>query len=135
MCLSVAICGVICSCALFFAERILRATAPSQEVKEVALRAWPGLVWSVFAYALAFTMVGLLRGAGRQVTSAVAFGVSYWCIGLPFAWYYGVRLGGGLIGIWFGNALALGLAFVATAVSFFFFVDWEALLDAGGVDG
>lgn len=45
-------------------------------------------------------MQGLLRGAGKQVVGAVSNLASYWLIGIPLAWYFGLKAGHGAFGLW-----------------------------------
>ncbi|RDU97425.1 MATE family efflux transporter [Trinickia dinghuensis] len=55
--------------------------------------------------------VGILRGLGDVKSSFRISIVGYWLIGLPVAWWAGLRLGYGMYGIWIG--LAIGLAATA----------------------
>jgi len=57
---------------------------------------------------------GVLRGMGRTRPAAWFNFVGYWVIGLPFAAWFGLSMGWGLAGIWWG--LALGLAIIACAL-------------------
>jgi MATE family multidrug resistance protein len=59
---------------------------------------------------------GVLRGMGRTRPAAWFNFIGYWIIGLPFAAWFGLGVGWGLAGIWWG--LALGLATVACALLF-----------------
>lgn len=54
---------------------------------------------------------GALRGIKDTRTPALVAAVGYWGIGFVLAWVLGVRLGQGVVGIWWG--LAAGLATVA----------------------
>jgi MATE family multidrug resistance protein len=58
---------------------------------------------------------GALRGLkDTRLPALIAF-FGYWGIGFAIAWYFGVRLGLGAVGIWWG--LAAGLAAVAILLS------------------
>ena len=57
---------------------------------------------------------GVLRGMGRTRPAAWFNFIGYWVIGLPFAAWFGLGVGWGLAGIWWG--LALGLAVIAGAL-------------------
>jgi MATE family multidrug resistance protein len=57
---------------------------------------------------------GVLRGMGRTRPAAWFNFVGYWVVGLPFGAWFGLSMGWGLAGIWWG--LALGLAGVAVAI-------------------
>jgi MATE family multidrug resistance protein len=61
---------------------------------------------------------GALRGLKDTRIPAVAASLGYWGIGFTTAWVFGVHLGLGPIGIWWG--LASGLASVALLLSFRF---------------
>lgn len=54
---------------------------------------------------------GILRGLGRPDATAIANLFGYYALGLPLSYVLGLRLGAGLVGIWWG--LALGLLMVA----------------------
>ncbi len=54
---------------------------------------------------------GVLRGAGDTRYAFLANVVGHWMIGLPTAWWFGVKLGGGVAGLWWG--LCAGLTIVA----------------------
>jgi MATE family multidrug resistance protein len=58
---------------------------------------------------------GALRGLKDTRVPAVAASVGYWGLGFPIAWFFGVHLGYGALGIWWG--LAAGLASVAVLLS------------------
>ena len=62
---------------------------------------------------------GVLRGMGRTRPAAWFNLVGYWLIGLPFGAFFGLSMGWGLAGIWWG--LALGLAVVAVALTVLLF--------------
>ncbi len=56
--------------------------------------------------------LGLLRGVQD---TAVPFGIavfSYWIVGLPLSYLFGIVLGGGAVGIWAGLVGGLGIASV-----------------------
>ena len=59
---------------------------------------------------------GILRGMGRTRAAALFHLVGFYVLGLPVAWYLAFPRGLGLVGLWWGLALALAavaLAFVA----------------------
>ncbi len=58
---------------------------------------------------------GALRGLKDTRIPAVAASIGYWGIGFPTAWFFGVHLGLGAVGIWWG--LASSLAVVAILLS------------------
>lgn len=58
---------------------------------------------------------GALRGLKDTRLPAVAASIGYWGLGFPIAWFFGVHLGYGALGIWWG--LAAGLAAVAVLLS------------------
>jgi MATE family multidrug resistance protein len=61
---------------------------------------------------------GALRGLKDTRIPAIAASLGYWGIGFTTAWILGVRMGLGVVGIWWG--LASGLASVALLLSFRF---------------
>jgi MATE family multidrug resistance protein len=58
---------------------------------------------------------GVLRGAGDTRAGFIANIAGYYCVGLPLAILLGLKLGGGIVGLWWG--LCAGL-FVVAAVLF-----------------
>ncbi len=102
----------------YFADSIIGIYTENDHVKEIVYECWPGLFYSFIAYSLANTTSGLLRGAGMQKVSAYALGFGYWIIGLPYGYYFGVVMGGGLVQVWYGNVLALVVSFVLMIVQF-----------------
>ncbi len=58
---------------------------------------------------------GALRGLKDTRIPALAASIGYWGIGFPTAWFFGVHLGQGALGIWWG--LAASLASVAVLLS------------------
>ncbi|MCH2022298.1 MAG: MATE family efflux transporter [Saprospiraceae bacterium] len=63
---------------------------------------------------------GILRGIEDVKLPALVAFVSYWLIGLPFAWFFSENLGWGVNGIWV--ALTMGLLFAAILLSLRFFL-------------
>ncbi len=59
---------------------------------------------------------GALRGAGDVRFAFIGGVVSYWVIGLPLALYFGVALGHGALGMWWGLSASL----IAAAMIFLF---------------
>ena len=57
---------------------------------------------------------GVLRGAGDTRSSMLANLVGYWAIGLPAAYFFGIKQGRGVMGFWMG--LTVGLFSVAGMV-------------------
>jgi MATE family multidrug resistance protein len=57
---------------------------------------------------------GALRGTGDTTFTFWANIVGHWCIGLPVAWWLGVRGPYGVVGLWWG--LSAGLTAVAIAL-------------------
>jgi MATE family multidrug resistance protein len=57
---------------------------------------------------------GVLRGAGDTRFTFAANMVGHWAVGLPVALLLGLRLGGGVTGLWWG--LCAGLSAVALAL-------------------
>jgi multidrug resistance protein, MATE family len=54
--------------------------------------------------------MGLLRGLRDTRVPMVLAAVSYWVIGIPFAWYLGIHLGYGGMGVWGGLVIGLLVA-------------------------
>lgn len=54
--------------------------------------------------------VCVLRGAADTRVPALLAALAYWAVGLPVAYFWGVRGGAGPVGVWVGLCLALALA-------------------------
>jgi MATE family multidrug resistance protein len=64
------------------------------------------------------TAVALLRGMKDVRIPAVITFVAYWLVAVTGGYVFGIRFGGGAVGIW--SALAAGLAFAAVCLAFRF---------------
>ena len=53
----------------------------------------------------------VFRGLGRPGLAALANGTGYVCVGLPLAYVFGINLGGGVLGMWLGYAVAVTVVF------------------------
>jgi len=110
--------GVMAASALIFVS--LRFVLPSlytpaRDVVALAAAILPiAAVFQVFD-GVQVVGCGVLRGMGRTRPAAWFNLVGYWFIGLPFGAFFGLSMGWGLAGIWWG--LALGLAVVAGALA------------------
>lgn len=62
--------------------------------------------------------LGILRGMGDvNIPTFITF-VAYWVIGLPFGYYWGIYLGHGVSGIWFGLVLGLMVSAILLYIRF-----------------
>ncbi|HEX4505940.1 MAG TPA: MATE family efflux transporter [Alphaproteobacteria bacterium] len=61
---------------------------------------------------------GALRGLKDTRLPAAAASIGYWGIGFPTAWLFGVRLGYGALGIWWGLAASLAAVAILLSVRF-----------------
>lgn len=87
-----------------------------------------GMVLSVPPYALMMCLLGALRGAGLQAWGAAALFVSFYILGLPLGAILGLRCGMDLLGIWYGNVVALSLASLCMGLRIRF-VNWPRVAD------
>ncbi len=62
--------------------------------------------------------IGLLRGLRDTRVPMVLAAVSYWIIGVPSAWFLGLYLGYGGMGVWFGLVIGLLIASSTLMVRF-----------------
>ncbi|OWV41581.1 MATE family efflux transporter [Mameliella alba] len=70
--------------------------------------------------------IGLLRGLQDTRVPMIMAGIAYWGIGMPCAWAFGIGLGWGGEGIWFG--LVVGLAAAAGLLMWRFWMHSPAIL-------
>jgi MATE family multidrug resistance protein len=66
---------------------------------------------------------GALRGLKDTRIPAAAASIGYWGIGFPTAWFFGVHLGYGALGIWWGLAASLAAVAVLLSVRFIWLSD------------
>jgi len=115
--------GVMAASALVFVSlrHVLPALyTPAPDVVAVAAAILPiAAVFQVFD-GVQVVGCGVLRGMGRTRPAAWFNLLGYWLIGLPFAAWFGLSMGWGLAGIWWG--FALGLAVVAGALAILLFL-------------
>ena len=58
---------------------------------------------------------GILRGLGRTRPAAIANAVGYWVVGLPFGLWLAFSQELGVVGVWYGFLLGLGIVAVVLA--------------------
>jgi MATE family multidrug resistance protein len=73
-------------------------------------------------------LIGALRGASDAIVPTLIYGLSFWIVSLPVAWWFGVRLGAGVPALMW--SLLAGLA-VATALLAWRFA-WLSARPLGG---
>ena len=62
--------------------------------------------------------LGILRGMGDvNIPTLVTF-LAYWVVGLPFGYYWGIYLGHGVSGIWYGLVLGLMVSAILLYIRF-----------------
>jgi MATE family multidrug resistance protein len=66
---------------------------------------------------------GALRGLKDTRLPAAAASIGYWAIGFPTAWFFGIHLGQGALGIWWGLAASLAAVAVLLSVRFIWLSD------------
>ncbi len=103
---------------LAFAKPMAKVFHPEQDV--LALSAFCIMIAAIEQPALAIYMVyaGGLRGAGDTLSPMIVTIVGTLCFHLPVAYIFGIVLGWGLAGIWFGAALDWILRSIAVYVLF-----------------
>ena len=105
-----------CSALLFIAIPGPLARAMSSQPEVVAVTA--SLLWVVAIFQISDGMqaigAGVLRGAGDTRFVFWANIVGHWLIGLPVAYWFGIRLSVGVVGLWWG--LCAGLTAVGVTL-------------------
>eukprot|EP00474_Spongospora_subterranea_P010935 CRZ11393.1 hypothetical protein [Spongospora subterranea] len=96
---------------LCFLKTLTRFYTDKQEIIDLVLSCSVPVSISEVAYATLMTAGGVLRGCGRQKVGSVWIAIGY-AIGLPMAFL--LSKSQGLGGIWWGNALALIIAALAS---------------------
>jgi len=111
---------------------VAAAFTADTEVQSSVRSSMLGASLSVLGYALLMTLYGACRGIARQSTAARATTAGY-ALGIPLAWFLAKEHSGWpspLLGVWFGNAAALGIA--ATCVTTLMLrLDWDGIKLAG----
>lgn len=104
-------------------ERLIGAFLSEDDMNRAALveTAVP-LLWVAAAFQLFDGLqamgAGLLRGIKDTRTPMILAIVSYWGVGIPMAWYLGIRSGLGGPGVWAGLAGGLALAAILLLARF-----------------
>jgi MATE family multidrug resistance protein len=63
---------------------------------------------------LTFSCFGTLQGQGRPHVAAMCMFVGLWGLSVPLAWVLGIRMGEGLVGVWWG--LVVGYSFMTVCM-------------------
>lgn len=100
-----------------------------QEVIELVANTLPVVAAFQLLDALAAMCNGILRGIGRQDIGGYVGLFSYYIIGLPVSFALGFGLKWGLIGLWTGPALALGVV-TALEAWFIYKTSWQNAVEA-----
>ena len=122
------------STSLYFGRvGIARLFIKNATVVDVVDHSMLGAAVSLPGYAFLMTLAGACRGAGKQRIIAVGTLIGY-AVGIPLAWHFGYTDGitpadNGLLGVWYGNAVALGIA-ASLAVVQVLRIDWKGLVSA-----
>lgn len=82
-----------------------------QNITNITTRMLPFLALFLLIDGLQGVCNGVLRGTGRQSIGATLSIISYYCIGLPMAWFVSVHLKVGVCGLMIG--MSLGSCFQA----------------------
>jgi hypothetical protein len=150
----VAVClaGTLASAVYFGRDGVAKLFNPNPNVTAVVDESMLGAALSIPGYGLLMTLAGACRGASRQRLVAVGTVAGY-AIGVPLAWYLGYHKGWAqahdhahtnssstnasagtdsapLLGVWYGNAIALGWA-AAWAVVATGKINWRTLNAVG----
>lgn len=91
-----------------FGAKVMRLYTTNEHILAEAISANPGLVLSIPPYAVMMCFMGVLRPAHRQLTATGCLAISFYMVGIPVGAFLGLEAGGGLLGLWFGNVIALG---------------------------
>lgn len=112
--------AIVAGATMMGASAILLRSAPvflarlySPDAAVVALAATLLPIAGVFQVfdGIQVVCIGVLRGAGDTTTPMLVNLVGYWLVGLPISLWFGLRLGWGPTGLWWG--LVAGLVLVA----------------------
>ena len=111
---------------------VAAAFTADTEVQSSVRSSMLGASLSVLGYALLMTLYGACRGIARQSTAARATTAGY-SLGIPLAWFLAKEHSGWpspLLGVWFGNAAALGIA-ASGVTTLMLRLDWDGIKPAG----
>lgn len=109
---------ILCTLLWVCREQIARLFTADKRVVEAVEDAALGIVLSTPIYGFLMTLYGACRGSNRQKTAAIGTAVGYYCFGIPMGYVLGKVLGwpNPLLGVWFGNVLALSFSLVVVII-------------------
>jgi putative MATE family efflux protein len=67
------------------------------------------IAWTQPLQAFGMVLAGGLRGAGDTRWTMLITAASIWLLRIPLAYFFGIYLGLGLVGVWMGNTLDMGI--------------------------
>lgn len=85
-----------------FAGPIYHLMSNEPSVWEVGIPAFRIMAFIQPFLCVAIVYIGALRGAGDTTTTMLISILGSWAVRVPLAWFFGVHLGLGLIGAWYG---------------------------------
>ncbi len=95
---------------IFFGRTFIEIFTPDPAVIAVALGLIPPLICYQLGDATQVNFANALRGTSKVMPMLWIAFVSYVCVGLPSTWLIGIRLGFGIVGIFYSFSVSLFLA-------------------------
>lgn len=104
---------LVCILLDMYGPEILGFYTQDKGILAEAISANPAMAFCVVPYSVMMCLSGALRTASLQGWTAKAFFVSFYLVGIPAGYHWGLVAKMGLLGIWLGTVLSLSSAAMA----------------------
>jgi MATE family multidrug resistance protein len=99
-------------------DTIARLYTIEPEVLPLAMAGLGIAAWMMVADGIQGVLIGALRGLADAIVPTVVYGLSFWILGIPLAWWFGLRAGLGVPGLLWSMTLGLVVAALLLAWRF-----------------
>jgi MATE family multidrug resistance protein len=106
-----------------FKEPLIRMYTNIVIVQELVREVWPMIYGFLFLSTFVQVSQAVIKSTGNQGHGALITMSAWWAVGVPLAWYLGLKQDGGLVGVWIGPNVA-SIVLVIAYVIFILCLDW-----------
>mmetsp|Transcript_7652 Transcript_7652/g.9210 ORF Transcript_7652/g.9210 Transcript_7652/m.9210 type:complete len:169 (-) Transcript_7652:100-606(-) len=87
-------------------DQIISVCTSDAEIAAAISQAWPVLLIFTLFDATQITSAAFIKATGKQCNGAIFTSSGYWLFGIPIAYYFGLHLQLGVLGLWIGPVVA-----------------------------